>query len=72
MNQNLITIKTTCIACQGHTVLETGQTFTLCGRIHPQVVRCECCDGKGTMLEWLDVHQLADLLDAVEAEREFE
>jgi len=67
---NQIPIKSTCNACQGEGVLATGQTFTLAGRIHPLLKKCEACDGTGKLLTWVDVFQLAQLLNAIEAEQQ--
>jgi hypothetical protein len=63
-----IPIKTTCNACNGECYLPTGQTYTLCGREHKQLARCTACDGKGTLLYWVDVQQLAIMLFAIGAE----
>ena len=67
---NQIPIKATCNACQGEGVLATGQTYPLAGRIHPLLKKCEACDGSGKLLTWVDVHQLAQMLQAIEAEQQ--
>jgi DnaJ-class molecular chaperone len=67
---NQIPIKSTCNACQGEGVLATGQTFALAGRIYPLLTKCEACDGTGKLLTWVDVHQLAQLLNAIVAEEQ--
>ncbi|MFC2064276.1 hypothetical protein ACFLXB_04170 [Chloroflexota bacterium] len=72
MDNKLIPIKTTCPECEGHGVIETGGTFTLCGRVHPQVQRCSNCDGVGTLIDWVDVRQLFQLLDVLKAEQEYQ
>ena len=72
MNDNLIPIKKTCPACQGHGYLETGQTFTLLGRIHPQLVECTACEKKGFLIEWIDFRELSLMLFAVLAEEQAE
>ena len=72
MNQNQVPIKKVCPACQGHGYLESGQTFTLLGRIHPQLVECTACEKKGFLIEWIDVHQLSMMLDAIAAETQAE
>jgi hypothetical protein len=69
MNQSLVPIKKTCPACQGHGILESGQTFTLLGRIHPELVECSACEKRGFLIEWVDIQQLAMLLDAIAAEK---
>jgi hypothetical protein len=69
MNQSLVPIKKTCPACQGHGFLESGQTFTLLGRIHPQLIECCACEKRGFLIEWVDIQQLAMLLDAIVAEK---
>jgi hypothetical protein len=69
MNQNLIPLKKTCPACQGHGYLETGQTFSLLGRIHPELVECSACEKRGFLIEWVDIQQLAMLIEAVAAEK---
>ena len=69
MNQNLIPLKKTCPACQGHGYLDSGQTFTLLGRIHPQLVECNACEKKGFLIELIDVHQLSMMLDAIASEQ---
>ena len=69
---NQIPIKTTCIACGGEGVLVTGKIFTLAGRDHHLLNRCQACDGKGTLLAWVDVHQLAQMLHAIVAETQAE
>ena len=65
---NEIPIKTTCIACGGEGVLATGKIFTHAGRDHPLINRCQACDGKGTLLSWVDVHQFAQMLHAIAVE----
>jgi hypothetical protein len=65
---NEIPIKTTCNACGGEGVLSTGKIFTLAGREHPLLSKCVACDGKGTLLSWVDVHQFAQMLRAIEVE----
>jgi hypothetical protein len=72
MIQNLIPTKKTCPACQGHGYLETGQTFTLLGRIHPELVECSACEKRGYLIEWIDIHQLSMMFQAVAAELEAE
>ena len=67
---NQIPIKSTCNACQGEGVLATGQTFVLAGRIHPLLKKCEACDGTGKLLTWVDVHQFAQMMNAIEAEQQ--
>jgi DnaJ-class molecular chaperone len=69
MNQSLVPIKKTCTACQGHGYLETGQTFELLGRIHPELTVCSACEKRGFLIEWVDIQQLAMLLDAIVAEK---
>jgi DnaJ-class molecular chaperone len=66
---NEIPIKTTCNACGGEGVLATGKIFTLAGRDHPLLSKCVACDGKGTLLAWVDVHQFAQMLHAIAAEK---
>ena len=70
MNQNQVPIKTTCNACGGEGVLATGKIFTLAGRDHPLLHRCQACDGKGTLLAWVDVQQFAQMLHAIEVEQQ--
>jgi DnaJ-class molecular chaperone len=65
---NEIPIKTTCIACGGEGVLANGKIFTLVGREHPLLNRCQACDGTGKLLTWVDVHQFAQMLHAIAAE----
>jgi hypothetical protein len=72
MNQNLIPLKKTCPACQGHGYLETGQTFTLLGRIHPELVECSACEKRGFLIEWVDFHQFSLMLQAIAAEEQVE
>lgn len=67
---NEIPIKTTCNACGGDGMLNTGKTFHLGGREHPLLARCEACDGKGSLLSWMDVHQFAHMLHAIAAEEQ--
>ena len=67
---NQIPIKSTCNACQGEGVLATGQTFVLAGRIHPLLKKCEACDGSGKLLTWVDVHQFAQMLNAIAVEEQ--
>jgi len=69
---NEIPIKTTCNACSGEGYLTTGQTFTLCGREHMQLARCVACDGKVTLLTWVDVQQFAQMLHAIAVESQAE
>ena len=59
---NEVPIKTACKACSGRGFVETGETFKLCGRIHKRVGPCKVCEGKGTQLEWLDLHEFVRLL----------
>ena len=65
---NQIPIQTICNACSGEGFLSTGKTFVLAGRDHPLLNRCTACDGKGTLLAWVDVHQFAQMLHAIEVE----
>ncbi|MGA2502527.1 MAG: hypothetical protein ABSG01_00390 [Anaerolineales bacterium] len=65
-----IPIKRTCNACGGEGVLSTGKIFTLAGRDHPLLTRCFACDGKGTLLTWVDVHQFAEMLLAIAVEEQ--
>ena len=67
---NQIPIKSTCTACGGDGLLATGKIFTLGGREHPLLTHCQACDGKGTLLIWVDVHQLAQMLNAIVAEEQ--
>ena len=65
-----IPIKSTCSAYGGKGVLATGKIFTLAGRDHPLLSKSEAFDGKGTLLTWVIVHQLAQLLHAIKAEQQ--
>jgi len=67
---NEIPIKTTCNACGGEGVLATGKIFTLAGRDHPLLSKCVACDGKGTLLAWVDVLHFAQMLHAIEVEEQ--
>jgi len=67
---NEIPIKATCNACGGEGVLATGKIFTLAGRDHPLLTKCVACDGKGTLLSWVDVHQFAQMLHAIAIEEQ--
>jgi DnaJ-class molecular chaperone len=69
---NQIPIKTTCNACGGEGVLATGKIFTLAGRDHPLLSKCVACDGKGTLISWVDVHQFAQMLHAIAAKQQVE
>ena len=70
MNQMQVPIKKVCPACQGHGYLDTGQTFTLLGRVHPQLAECFACQKKGFLIEWIDVHQFSMMLHAIAAEEQ--
>lgn len=65
---NQIPIKSTCCACGGEGRLSTGRTFVLAGREHPPLSKCVACDGKGTLLIWINVRQFDMRLHAIEAE----
>jgi hypothetical protein len=65
---NEIPIKTTCNACGGEGVLASGKIFALAGREHPLLSKCVPCEGKGTLLTWVDVHQFAQMMHAIEVE----
>jgi hypothetical protein len=67
---NQIPIKATCNVCGGEGVPATGKIYTLAGRDHPLLKKCEACEGKGTFLTWVDVHQLDQMLRAIEAEQQ--
>jgi hypothetical protein len=67
---NEIPIKTTCNACGGEGVLATGKIFTLAGRDHPLLSKCVACQGKGTLLSWVDLHQLTMMLHAIAVEEQ--
>jgi len=69
---NQIPIKTTCNACGGEGVLATSKIFTLAGRDHPLLSKCVACDGKGTLLSWIDMPQFAKMLHAIGAETQSE
>lgn len=60
--------KSTCNACEGEGVLSTGKIFTFAGRDYPLLTRCVACDGKGTLLTWVDVFQFAQMLRDFEFE----
>lgn len=70
MNQNLIPVKKTCPACQGHGYLDSGQTFSLLGRIHHELIVCSACEKRGFLIEWIDVHQLSMMLSAIAVEEQ--
>ena len=72
MNKNLIALKTTCPECDGYGSKETGGTFTLCGRVHPQLERCTNCDGSGVLVDWVDVRQLFQLLNTLKFEEQYQ
>lgn len=67
-----IPIKTTCSACSGAGLLPTGQVYTLGGRQHPVLNTCVACEGRGVLLSWVDVRELIQLLNAIEAENQAE
>ena len=69
MNQNQVPLRCSCSACSGEGYLPTNQTFILCGREHMQIVRCFACDGKGTILKWVDLQEVVMLVRAIEAEQ---
>ena len=69
---NQIPIQTICTACSGEGFLSTGKTFVLAGRDHPLLNRCIACNGKCTMLAWIDVQQLSMLMNAIAAEKDAE
>ena len=70
MNQVQVPIKSCCSACGGEGVFATGKIYTLAGRDHPLLKKCEACDGSGKLLSWVDAHQLAQMLHAIEAEQQ--
>ena len=59
---NEVPIKTACPACAGRGFAPTGEIFKLCGRVHQRVGPCQACEGKGTQLTWLDLHEFVRLL----------
>jgi DnaJ-class molecular chaperone len=67
---NEVPVRAICQACGGAGVLNTGKIFTLGGRDHPLLKKCEACDGKGTLLSWVDVHQFAQMLNAIVVEEQ--
>ena len=69
---NEIPIKSTCSASGEEGLLATEKIFMLGGREHPLLTRCQACEGKGTLLTWVDVHQLVQMLHAIEAEQQAE
>ncbi len=64
-----VPVKTTCNACHGQGYFPTGQTYPYQGREHIQLACCSACDGKGTLLEWVDLYDLTRLLKAIQAEQ---
>jgi hypothetical protein len=70
MNQDLIAIKKTCPACNGYGLIETGQTYTLVGRVHQQLAECTACEKNGYLIEWVDLHQFTSMLQAIRVEEE--
>jgi hypothetical protein len=67
-----IPIKSVCNACGGAGLLPTGQIYILGERQHPVLNKCIACEGKGTLLSWVDVRELIQLLNAIEAEHQAE
>jgi hypothetical protein len=67
-----IPVKSTCSACGGGGLLPTGAIYTLGGREHPVLHECIACEGKGTLLNWVEVHELAQMLQAIEVEQQAE
>jgi DnaJ-class molecular chaperone len=65
---NQIPMKISCNTCGGEGVLSTSQTFMLASRIHPLFKKWEACDGKGTLLSWVDMDQFAQILHALAVE----
>ena len=69
MNET-VPLKTTCRACQGEAYLPTGETFVLTGRTHNRVAPCQACNGEGTQLVWVDLYDFANMLAAIQAEKQ--
>ena len=66
-----VPIKTVCNACQGREFLPTGETYTLAGRTHDRVAKCQACDGTGKEVVWIDLKDFSHkLLKAVLTETE--
>jgi len=63
-----IPIKTTCIACGGLGILTNDKIFILERRDYPLLSNCIACNGQGTQVSWVDVHQFAQMLHAIEVE----
>jgi len=68
--KNEVPVRVTCQACGGEGVLATGKIYTLAGRDHPLLSKCVACEGKGTLLSWVDVHQFAQMLYAIATEEQ--
>jgi hypothetical protein len=69
MNE-LIPLKTICQACQGEKYLPTGQTFVLAGRTHNRLGPCAACEGSGKEIRWVDLGDFANMLVAIQVEKQ--
>ena len=65
---NQILIQTTCKACGGQGVLTNDKIFILERRDYFLLSKCVACNGIGEQLTWVDVHQFAQMLHAIEVE----
>jgi len=65
-----IPIKTTCQACQAKAYLPTGETFVLAGRTHNRLGPCTSYEGSGKEIRWVDLQDFANMLTAIQAEKQ--
>ena len=65
-----VPIKTTCRACQGEGYWATGDSFELAGRKQHSMTPCSACRGTGKEIRWVDQQDFANMLTAINAEKQ--
>ena len=67
---NEIPLKVDCPACSGRGIVPSKETFVLAGRTHFRHRKCIACEGSGKQLKWIDLGDFANMLVAIQAEKQ--
>ena len=63
-----IQVRTICRACGGKGLLCTGEVLSIGGWKFFRHAPCAACQGSGKEIRWIDIYDLARLLEAIAAE----
>lgn len=56
---------TTCSSCKGRGYQTTEEQIIIVGWKYPRQIPCDQCDGSGKTIQWIDLDELARLLDEI-------